>query len=215
MRSLASLFVVMSLFPTISRAQQTPDLDLTQIARPSVQESTGDVSGSFQYNSLDRIAIPPISVRLVRIEPTTCTWHEPITYDLEITNTSNAIIVLPWSVDKRDEEIPQPGTWANGFAGATLGLHVRTSGRANIGTIAALYGSQYRPFSTRTVAPGGVVRIRAGSLCNVHDDALIERILQDGMLSLPAMAMVQIEGEPGRFALVVSTEVIALTIVRP
>src|SRR5687767_9447346 len=101
-RALPGVLVYLLACGATSHTQTRPDLDLSQVDRPTADggapglaRSTGGGSGPQAQQSL------PIAVRLVDLSPS-CSQGETLTYDVELRNISKSSVLLPWSVDSRD-----------------------------------------------------------------------------------------------------------------
>lgn len=189
-------------------AQQRPDLDLSTISRPDV----GDREGSVRGGMAPELTGVSLAARLIAVEPSECTWHDPITYDLELQNRGKAAVSLPWSVDPRDHEA---GSEAGILHKALISLGARVYGReARVGTTEGLFGSPYVQRSVRRLLPGERLVIRATSRCHVDDDAVIELIKNRGSATVQVTARVQLYGARLQSGSLISQNSVRVRIVR-
>lgn len=157
--------VVSALALTSTFAQvRTPDLDITALDKPA-EESGPEKGESSVYGTPSGSASTvegPLQVELLRVEPDSCTLGESISYDVALRNTGRVDILIPWSVDPRDE-----GTMAVRFY-PVLSLSLEfEEGRARgaLNAYNVLYGNPYSSVTVRTLRPQESLVVRARGTC--------------------------------------------------
>ena len=145
-------------------AQRTPDLDMTILDRPAVDVNPDESSRSVvALPALDGRKIEDfLRIRLVSLEPSACVYGDSLSYELELSNEGRIALLLPWSVNPRDQ-----GEAADGFYPImSLSLEYqegRSRGVLDAGNL--LFGDRFGTFSTRTLRPKQSVVIRAAGKC--------------------------------------------------
>jgi hypothetical protein len=207
MRLITCIFVTLSAVTVSIGAAQQPDLDLSQVRRPpSPSQGRGAARGGLGEPGVIRGGISsstapvPISVRLLTVQPQGCSWLEPLTYDIQLQNISSRDLLLPWSINRQD--LGKPTAGAEAFVRLTISLHVPRS--AAIGTVEVLYGSADVPGSTRIIAPGETLVIRATSRCHLFDAEVARTLRKGASTSFQVIASVGLQRDPA-FAGILAT----------
>jgi hypothetical protein len=91
---------------------------------------------------------------------------EDLTYEVKLENTGNRTVKIPWMPSPRDIEPTTPGPYEYQMAGLAPEL-VDSSGQVKVLEAVAIYGSGATS-TTRELAPGQWVRIRAKSRLNLR-----------------------------------------------
>lgn len=161
-------------------AQRAPDLDTRFIPRaaesPQTQGGSGRAEGGFSSGS----QAVPFDVRLLAIEPGSCSWGEEVTYDIELSNISKSAIMLPWDVNK--PTTPSDSRSQAVFTTMMVTLMLADKSYATLGAVEALYGDLGNALTFRRVAPGASVVIRLPTKCVVYDDRFQRSIGPRGAL---------------------------------
>lgn len=142
-----------------------PDLDTRFIPRPS----SADAGTRSTQTSRPVVYESPITVRLVRLEPASCSWDDLVTYDVELRNDGKRAIALPWSAFPTDSPQADESPTVFPFVGLSLAVGQNLEGR--LGSWELLYGDRREPGSFRRLAPGASVTIRAATLCQLEGRA--------------------------------------------
>jgi hypothetical protein len=165
---------------TFVRAQRSPDLDTRFISRapesPQTQGGSGRVEGGFSSGS----QAVPFGVRLLAIEPSSCSWGEEVTYDIELSNIGKSAVMLPWDVNK--PTAPSDSRSQTVFTTMMVTLMLADKSYATLGAVEALYGDLGNALTLRRVAPGASVVIRLPTKCVVYDDRFQRSIGPSGSL---------------------------------
>lgn len=170
-QQLAIIFAVYALaLTTLSAQQRTPDLDVPSLNRPTEEDlpdglpqtGTREVIGGASIEGV--VVQSPLQVRLLRLDPDSCSLlpSEPFTYDVELRNVGKTDLLLPWSVDPRDE-----GTADAGFfpvLSLSLGFQEGRARGLFYGS-ELLYGDTFKTFTIRRLRPREAVVVRAGAEC--------------------------------------------------
>lgn len=203
--------------------QGRPDLDLTQVIREPATESKGQPRGGIIMGEpgVVRGGVTsgeprslPLTVRLLSVDPQACSWGQQLTYDIELRNTGDRALALPWSVRREDL---RAGDERGLFRVATLSLWLvgpRVTSRALLGSVESLYGSPEAPQTMRALLPGQAVTIRATSRCSANEIASALR--KGDTMPLSVRAGVHLSHDPSALGVTAtSTETLPLTVSRP
>jgi hypothetical protein len=145
-------------------AQRTPDLDASSLPKADEPPDRGGIATGGRTSSWKGEI--PIAVRLLAVEPRSCSWNEPITFDLEIRNVSRSTISLPWSRIAPDN--PQPSSSATVFSTLMVSLRVADDPRASLGIVEALYGEPGNQLVSRRIRPNESVVVRFPATCVIN-----------------------------------------------
>jgi hypothetical protein len=152
---------VVSVLGVLVAQQRAPDVDLTLLNRPdeladepSDTELGGGISSGQKRES-------PLSLRLLRVDPSSCEAGEPITYDVALKNVTGQDLRIPVSVDKRDAGTSDERVL---FPAMSLGLGIFRSGEL-VDAGDTLYGNSLDSFTTRVIGAGQELVVRAGGVC--------------------------------------------------
>ena len=158
---------------TSAGAQRTPDLDTRFQPRAAESQTPEDrpvpvsVRGAFSPHQPP----PPVSIRLLAVEPASCGWDQEVTYDIEIRNISQSVLTLPWTLIKPATSVGRRSRTEFSAMTVTLALSGPGPGRATLGGVETLYGDSSTQFTTRRVPPGASVVVRVPTKCVILNDS--------------------------------------------
>lgn len=155
-------------FAGVTIAQQ-PVLDLTQrpaavaeVERPAVR---GVVPGTPEVvaggTAGERRPDVGLSVTL-KLDQTIYRWEEPFFYELELVNTSDVSILVPWSLDHPENPTPETEARDAGYRKMRVSLNVVVGDSLWLiaDTPERIIGFTSQPNSVRAMKPGDRVVIR-------------------------------------------------------
>lgn len=173
-------------FTLTPRVIRMPDNDLPRgiiAGKPG-----GTVSGVYEGGPSP---ILPVKMTLTTISPERCGEGEELVYEVEMTNTGTAPLVLPWSVVEEEAELESvPAAYRR----MTLSLmpHGPVTGSRVAGPVSLAVGSDLSAGSLRTVASGERMLLRALGRCPGLDGTTrVGRTRFEGVASVYAFLSIQ------------------------
>jgi hypothetical protein len=152
MRALIAFIAGCMLLGTTAVGQRRQVVDLTRAPRRS------DVPPAQTGQQL------PVSLFLVSVRPSTCVAGQDISYEFELTNTSQDTLWLPSSLSP--DQVSGAADVSRGYRELTMGLWMDDNeGPAPLGGVAALFGSDHAAGSLTPVLAGDTITMRAPSTC--------------------------------------------------
>lgn len=203
--------------------QRQADIDLTIVARPQPPDGPTRREGDLEIGEpvrFTRAVVPGLTrlsasvvATLLAIEPATCVLGDALSYLVELRNTSNQVLFLPWSVDYRDESREVSDIPLSGFSRLTLVL-LRGSDGSLLGSGETLYGSERLPYTVRRVEAGATVAVRAGGRCELKAARALS-IEPGESLEERARVFLSLDPNASTTGVSASSNTLPLTIIRP
>jgi len=214
MTRLLIAFVVFQIGALLGSAQVIiPDLDTRVLPRPLRVEKQPEgpvVESGPTMARLDK----PVTIRLMRVEPSSCTWDESLTYDVEIGNASSDVLTIPWTLTPPTVALPTlPKTV---FPLAMLSLKLGARGLdGDLGGIETLYGHPSDVRSARELPPKSAVTIRVGTTCRPRNSSVNRILASGGSATVPVSATVWLTRNQSEGGVFVTSNEVMVTVTKP
>lgn len=209
MRTLIPTLLLLGLAVPATSQTSSPDLDTRFLSRPAPSDELSvevPVPRMTNYPS-------PIAVRLLADAPLACVLHEPLVYDVELRNTTQETITLPWSGVPSTQPPQAPSPTA--FREMTLSLKALGIAAGFLGEVEVLYGNASESFSVRQLLPGATVSIRVETPCRFSNSAAAAAVVETGGVSASVVASVRVLFVPQDGGAIVTSEPVAIEVSRP